>query len=461
MITTVLDTAALAAAAVDDAAGCRPATCRIGLLGLGNVGAAFARHAREAASHLSARGFAPVISAALVRTTSRSRAASAFVTGLTNDADAFFAEPVDIIVEALGGVEPAYSLVRRALDRGIPVVTANKSLVAAHGDELARLARRRATALRYEATCVAGVPFLGMFERRPFAARASAVTAILNGTSNSILTAMTSGKSFDAALAEATRLGFAEPDPSMDISGADAAEKLAILVRLFGRLLVDPLALPLEGIGRVEPADIAAAAAFDGAIRPLAHASWHGRAIHAFVGPAFVGGAHPLARVSGITNGVVISRLRHGYDGQAQAAPGAGDAQTDPGQDGLCFIGPGAGPDVTAGTLLDDVAELMTERRVRTPSPEPPQPAASISRPPSAWFVRLRGAARESDVADLLGSYGIWSTRLARRGDRTYALTCSAGCARLRSALDAVQAATGATAEAFPAIGMAGEDAAC
>jgi homoserine dehydrogenase len=434
--TTVLDPAAMAAVTVEAAAGCTPATCRIGLLGLGNVGSAFARHTREAASHLSARGFAPVVSTALVRTTSHARAAAAFVTSVTNDIDAFFSEPVDVIVEALGGVEPAYSLVRRALDRGIPVVTANKSLIAAYGEELAQLARRRATALRYEATCLAGVPFLGFFERRPLAARAAGLTAILNGTSNSILTAMTSGAGFDAALADAKRLGFAEPDPSMDISGADAAEKLAILVRLFGRLVVDPSALPLEGIGSVEPEDIAAAAAFDGAIRPVAQASWHGRSIHAFVGPAFVGGAHPLARVSGVTNGIVIVPLTRGQGVQ-------------------CFTGPGAGPDVTAGTLLDDVAELVAERRVRTPSPEMSQPVASVTRPHSAWFVRLNGAARESDVADLLGTYGIWSTRLARRGDRTYVLTCSASYARVQSALDALQAAlpeTLATAAAFPAV---------
>jgi homoserine dehydrogenase len=450
--TIVLDSAASAAAVVDTAAGCVPATCRIGLLGLGNVGSAFARHAREAASHLAARGFAPVVSTALVRTTSHPRAAADFVTTITSDPDAFFAEPVDVVVEALGGVEPAFSLVRRALDRGIPVVTANKSLIAACGEELAQLARRRATALRYEASCIAGVPFLSTFERRPLAARADGVTAILNGTTNSILTAMASGVTFDAALADAQRLGFAEPDPSMDISGADAAEKLAILVRLFGRLIVDPSALPLEGIGGVEPADIAAAVAFDGAIRPVAQASWQGRSIHAFVGPAFVGGTHPLARVCGVTNGIVIhSRLGKGYGGTQ------------------CFIGPGAGPDVTAETLLDDVSELMAEpvlsavegRRVRIPAPEASQTATSVTRPHSSWFVRLDGLARESDVADLLGSYGVWTTRVARRGDRTFVLTCSASYARVQSALDALQAAIGLTAAAFPAVGLAGEDSAC
>jgi hypothetical protein len=215
---------------------------------------------------------------------------------------------------------------------------------------------------------------------------------------------------------------------------------------VFGRLLVDPAALPLAGIDGVEPEDIASAAAFDGAIRPVAQASWHGRAIHAFVGPAFVAGAHPLARVSGVTNGIVIDSPLRGP---------------------LCFTGPGAGPDVTAATLLDDVAELITERRVLTPAPEPSERAVSITRPHSAWFVRLSGSARpstelragESDVADLLGTYGIWSTRLARRGDRIYALTCPASYARLQSALDALRAATGAAAAAFPAVGLEGGDA--
>jgi homoserine dehydrogenase len=430
VITTVLDGAAIAAAAPVHT-WCRPATCRIGLLGLGNVGSAFARLTREAAPHLAARGFAPVVATALVRATSHPRSASAFVSRVTADLDTFFSEPVEVIVEALGGVEPAYSFVCRALDRGIPVVTANKSLIAAHGDELSRLARRRATALRYEASCIAGVPFLGNFDRRPLASRASGVTAILNGTSNSILTAMAgTAASFDEALADAQRSGLAEPDPAMDVSGADAAEKLAILVRLFGGLIVEPSAIPLDGIGSVKPGDIAAADAFDGAIRPIAHASWSGSSVRAFVGPAFVAGTHPLARVGGVTNGIVIR--------------GARGIQ--------CYTGPGAGPDVTAATLLDDVAELTAERRVRPPSPEPAHPAATVTRPDTGWFLRLTGTARDSDVADLLGSYGIWCMRLARRGGRTFVLTCPASYPRVQSALAAVEAATRGAAASFPAI---------
>jgi homoserine dehydrogenase len=428
----VLDRGAWVAPDSGEEVSCTPAVCRIGLLGLGNIGSAFARLTRDAAATLAARGLAPIVTTALVRFSTRERPAAAFVGAVTDSHDDFFSEPVDIVVEAMGGIEPALSLVRRALDRGIPVVSANKSLIAAHGHELSRLARRRGTALRYEAACIAGVPFVNMFERRALVSRAAGVTAILNGTSNFILTTMNGGGSFEAALADAQRLGYAEPDPSIDISGADAAEKLTILVRLFGRLIVDPKMIPLDGLDTVDAEDVAAAAAFDGAMRPVSRASWNweGRSIRAHVGPAFLGGTHPLARVAGVTNGVVIDAER--------------GAQ--------CYTGPGAGPDVTAATLLDDVTEIVSERRVLVPPPEPVRAAVSVARPDSSWFLRLTGDARHADIADLLGSYGIWCTRQSRRNDRVYALACHATSARIQGALAALQAATSVAAAAFPAI---------
>lgn len=425
MIATVIDHVADAA--------CHPATCRIGLLGLGNVGSAFARLTREAADHLSARGLAPIVATSLVRNADRERPAARFVGAVTDSRSLFFSEPIDVLVEAIGGVEPAFTLVCGALDQGIPVVTANKSLVAAHGEELAVLARRRGTVLRYEAACIAGVPFLGMFERRALVSRASSVTAILNGTSNYILSRLSNaspGGTFEAALAHAQRLGYAEPDPSMDISGADAAEKLTILIRVLGRLVVEPASIPVDGLASVDAGDIAAAAAFDGALRPLSRAAWTGQALRAHVGPAFVSANHPLARVAGVTNGVVI-------DGEYGA---------------LCYSGPGAGPDVTAATLLDDVAEVVRGRRLPGPPAEPARPASSITRPDSGWFLRLTGDAGHADIADLLGSYGVFCTRLARHGERIYALTCIAAPGRVHAVLDALQAATGVAAAAFPAI---------
>ena len=429
MTTTVLDLAAGSGASFVKAGGL-PSICRIGLLGLGNVGSAFARMTREVRPELACRGLTPSVSIALVRTAPRLRPASKLVRQITANADDFFAEPMDVIVEALGGVEPAHTFVARALDRGIPVVTANKSLMAAHGDALAEIARRRRTALRFEATCIAGVPFLGTFERRPLGSRASGLTAILNGTSNAILTAISTGQAFAAALADAQRLGLAEPDPAMDISGADAAEKLAILLRLFAHLIVDPASIPTTGIGGVERTDTIAAARFAGAMRPVSYATWQGDRVRAFVGPAFLPRTHSLARVAGLTNGIEL-----------RCASGT-----------QCYVGPGAGPEVTAATLLDDVAEVMTERCIRPPSPAAAIEAGTVTRPESEWFVRIHSGSRHSDVAELLASYGVSCRSLSRIEDCAYALTRSEGHARIEEALAAMHAATGLAATAFPAL---------
>jgi homoserine dehydrogenase len=414
--------------AVDDpvqGVDCHPATCRIGLLGVGNVGSAFARLARDASASFAARGFSPIISASLVRDVRRTRDAH-LAAPPTDDHDFFFAEPIDVVVEALGGVEPAFTLVRRALDRGIPVVTANKSLIAAHGEELAQLARRRGTALRFEAACIAGVPFLGTFERRALVSRASGVTAILNGTSNYILTAMTRGGSFEAALADAQRLGYAEPDPSMDISGADAAEKLTILIRLFGRLIVDPATIPLDTLSSVEADDIAAAAAFDGALRPVSRASWDGTAIRAHVGPAFLGGTHPLARVSASPTASSSTPNAARSATSARRRPGRhrGDAAGRRGGDG-------------DGAARADADATRCRRGVGVT-------------PDSGWFVRLDGAAshvRRRRPARLV-RHLVHAHRAPRRS--VYALTCQREPARIHGALDALQAATGVAARRSP-----------
>src|SRR5262249_46828365 len=164
----------------------------------------------------------------------------------------------------------------------------------------------------------------------------------------------------------------------------------------------------------------------------LSRAAWSpdDDAVRAHVGPAFVGGAHPLARVAGVTNGIVIDAER--------------GAQ--------CYTGPGAGPDVTAATLLDDVAGIVRERRIPSPPAPPARPASSVTQPDSGWFLRLGGDARHAEVADLLGSYGVFCTRIGRQRERVYALTCLAERARIHTALDALRAATGVGGFAFPAI---------
>jgi homoserine dehydrogenase len=403
---------------------------RIGLLGLGNVGSAFARLACEERERLRPLGISPVVTTALVRSTARPRAAADLVECVTSDPDRFFAQPLDVVVEVLGGIEAPSTFVRRALDRGIPVVTANKSLIAAHGQALGELARRRRTPLRYEASCIAGVPFLGTFERRPLASRVRGVTAILNGTSNSIVAALEAGASFDAALLAAQRLGLAEPDASADVSGRDAAEKLALLIWQFGRVVVTAGDIATRGIDGIGPLDLRAARALGGTLKPLACAKWDGTSVAGFVGPAFVSAAHPLARISGAANGIVLDAI--------------GGAQ--------CFAGPGAGPDVTAATLLDDVVEIVSERNARVPPATPAQ--AVLPSPPSdvAWLLRIAGDPPHPDTTELLGTFGVWYSRVSRAEGRVYALTFPAPATRIDAACLALRAAAGFDVDAFPAI---------
>jgi homoserine dehydrogenase len=242
----------------------------------------------------------------------------------------------DVVVEALGGLEPARTLVAAALERGIPVVTANKSLVAAHGPELRARAALAGVPFRYEAAVVAGLPFVGALSTRPGLRSVTKITGILNGTSHAITTAIERGVPFEAALADAQARGYAEPNSAADISGRDAAEKLAILLQLCGAPNATADDIDCTGIDSLTQADFAAARARGGVIKPIATASlgpngWVGR-----VGPTFIEGSHLFAGLSGVTNGLELE-TRVG-------AP-------------ITFVGPGAGPDITAQTILDDVVE--------------------------------------------------------------------------------------------------------
>lgn len=313
----------------------------IGLLGLGNVGRAVVRATRRAADVLDARGLRVRVDAALVRDASRVRPEAADVALVTASTSAFFARRYDAVVEVLGGIEPAATLVARLLESGTPVITANKSLLAARGGTLAGLARTRNTHLLFEASVVAGVPFLDAIARRPLAGAIDRIEAILNGTSNFILSLMEAdGATLDEALARAQALGYAEPDPRNDVSGRDAAEKLCVLLRHLGVADILPhriLTAPLTSVGRD---DVERARRAGGALKPIARAIREpDGTISAFVGPEVLPGDHPLARVHGALNGVLLeSRF---------AGP-------------LFYSGPGAGPDVTAATILDDLVTLVS-----------------------------------------------------------------------------------------------------
>jgi homoserine dehydrogenase len=401
-------------------------TVSVALLGLGNVGNAVAR--------LAARSAEPrfTLAGALVRDTGRPRTVgvAAGIPATTNPEALLDARP-DALVEVLGGLEPARAIVLQALSRGIPVVTANKALVAAHGEELVAAAADAGVPLRYEATVIAGVPFLGTFARRPFARGISSITGVVNGTSNFILSTIAEdGASYDAALGRAQSLGLAEPDPAKDVRGVDAAEKLCILLRHFAALSVRPSHIETSGIDQITSADLQQAEAAGGTIKPVVHARWDGASAVAFVGPAFVPARHPLAAVHGVTNGIVLGGRQSGD---------------------LFYSGPGAGPAVTAATILDDVIEAVAERRAgRRRLGRPAWKSVLPTAPETGWFVRLSGPSLPpaTDVADLLAAHGLWlqrtsETAVADGGRTRWSWTYPCAMPRIDRALLALSAACG------------------
>jgi homoserine dehydrogenase len=258
------------------------------LLGYGQVNQAVAACLERERDRLRAFGCEVAPTRALVRDLTKRRGGP-YVT-LSNDAHHVIDTPVDIVIEALGGIEPARSLVTAALEAGIPVVSANKTLVAAHGRELRRLAATRGTRFSCDAAVLAGVPFLGSLERRPLVSAATRIEAILNGTTHFIMSAIARGpRSTRPGRRVGSRLR--GPDSRADISGRDAAEKLTVLLHLAG---CDVAAedLPRLGIDAIEPDDLAAARRAGGTIKPVALASLEDGRSGAWVGPAFVAEEH-------------------------------------------------------------------------------------------------------------------------------------------------------------------------
>jgi homoserine dehydrogenase len=414
----------------------RPAVIRIGLLGLGRVGAAVARRALSPGDSAAA---AFEICGALVRDPHRLRG----VDGVnpTTDAESIFNGRPDVIVEALGGLEPARTLVLGAIARGIPVVTANKSLMARHYDEIVAAASQAGVALGFEASVIAGVPFLGTFARRRHAAAISSLVGIVNGTTNFILTAMTdAGRNYAQVLAEAQRLGFAEPDPGTDVRGIDAAEKLAILIRHFAGRRVDVDAIETCGIEHITAMDLALARELGGVLKPVVAASGLKRGanapIRAFVAPAFVPERHLLAATGNASNALCVCDVNGSR---------------------LTFSGPGAGPDVTAVTILDDVLEAVSLPAL--PEATSPTARAEILPPDSGWFVHVSAPALPSgsEIADFLGGHGVWAQRtttLTAPEDRAALglLTYPSSRVRVERALSALQSATGCSVRTFRAL---------
>ena len=309
-------------------------------MGVGVVGSGVAAVLQEKSGALDAGPGACIeIRRALVKDTSKPRPASLPPELFTTDAADLLQDPeVDIIVELMGGEEPAREYICDALTRGKHVVTANKEVMGKHGPDLSGLAQRQGVALLYEASAGGGIPLISTLQHDLSANEVTGITAIINGTTNYILTRMSQeGIEFGEALTEATALGYAEPDPSADIEGTDAAHKLALIASLAFHSEVRSSDVYCEGISRLAARDFQYARELGYAIKLLAIGKNDGKSIQVGVHPTLLPEDLLLAKVDGVFNAIQID------------ADVAGR---------ILLYGRGAGPEPTASAVISDILRI-------------------------------------------------------------------------------------------------------
>jgi homoserine dehydrogenase len=321
------------------------ATVRVGLLGCGNVGGALVRLVVEDADAIQARtGLRLELGAVAVRSMARERPVPVPPGVLTHDAQAVACDPsIDVVVEVIGGIEPARGLILEALKAGKPVVTANKELLANVGSELFEAATTTGVDLLFEASVGGGIPLIRPLRESLAGERIRRVMGIVNGTTNYILTRMTeAGASYHDALAEAQGLGYAERDPTADVEGFDAAAKAAILASVAFGVRVVAGDVYREGISSITPADIAFARRLGYVVKLLALIERMDDDVAVRVHPTMIPAIHPLASVRDSFNAVFVE----------------GDAVGE-----LMFLGRGAGGMPTASAVLGDLLDAAHNLR--------------------------------------------------------------------------------------------------
>ena len=367
---------------------------RIGVAGLGSVGAALVRLLQRRRADLLARTGRDI---AVVAVSARSRRDR----GLALDGVAFHDDPValaasgdiDLFVEVIGGADgAAYDSARAALSRGLPLVTANKAMLAAHGLELGRLAESRRAPLAFEAAVAGGIPIIKTLRESLAGNAVRRVSGILNGTCNYILSRMeTDGLPFAACLADAQKLGYAEADPTFDVGGFDTAHKLAILASIAFGAKIDVQGVSIEGIQSITLADLAAADELGYRIKLLGVAERTAKGVEQRVHPTMVAKSEPLAQTMGVHNAVTI-------DGDAIGA--------------LTLVGPGAGGEATASAVAADICDIA--RGDIAPAFGRPIDALEdaervpMGRHEGGYYVRLAVVERPGSVATI-------STRMAEQ----------------------------------------------
>ncbi len=378
----------------------------IGIAGFGTVGGGVLSILRRHAGDIEARlGARIVVKRIALRDPLRARAVDVAPGLLTTRVDDLVEDPaIEVVVELMGGVEESFRLVSAALSRGQHVVTANKALLAARGDEIFRLARARSVDVYYEAAVCGGVPIIRTLRESLASDRINALTGIVNGTTNFILTAMAErGEAIGPVLAEAQRLGYAEADPTLDVSGGDAAQKLCVLAQLAFGARLRPAEVLTEGIMGLSPEDFRWAREFGYTLKLLAVARRCGPAaddprgvdqIEARVHPAFIPEGSLLAGVRGAMNAVVLR----------SEALGAS-----------MLYGQGAGAMPTGSAVVSDIIDLT--RNILAGSP------GRVPLPPEEPLVSLRPHAEircayylHFSVKDEPGVLARIATTLAGRG---------------------------------------------
>ena len=388
---------------------------RIGVLGLGTVGAGVVKILQTRAALLQERTGARLSLAAIADTDlTRAREGLDLATlPMTGDAARVLADPsIHVVVELVGGLEPARTFIMRALTAGKHVVTANKALLARHGAELYDEARRRGVALGFEAAVAGGIPLIRAVKEGLVANRVLSLAGIVNGTCNYILSKMTDeGLDFSLVLKEAQAHGYAEADPTLDIEGMDSAHKLQILASLAFRTYIDLKDIHTEGITRITAQDIEYARELGFRIKLLAIAkvSGEGGGVEVRVHPTMIPAASPLAAVSGVFNGIFMT----------------GDAVGD-----LMFYGRGAGQMPTASAVVSDVVEIA--RRIAHGLPSlasicssvglTPLPLTPMESYPRCYYLRVTAQDRPgvlSRVAGILGENDISISNVIQKGRGT------------------------------------------
>jgi homoserine dehydrogenase len=309
-------------------------------MGLGVVGSGVVRALADKADVLARQvGRSIEVKRALVRDGSAPRTGIPAGIALTTHPEEVVEDPgIDLVVEVMGGEQPALEYVTRSLKAKKHVVTANKELMAKHGPELLRKAAESGVMLRFEASVGGGIPIIGPLLDDLAANEISAVNAVINGTTNYMLTRMAAdGLDYATVLDQARTMGYAEPDPAADVDGTDAAYKLAVLGSLAFHTTVRDTDVYREGIQRLAPADFRYAAELGYVIKLLATARRTDGKLQLRVHPAFLPAAHPLAKVDGVYNAVELE----------------GDLV-----DWAMFQGPGAGARPTASAVLADVVAI-------------------------------------------------------------------------------------------------------